>query len=126
MTAYEIIDKGFGLAGEYLDVFPDKQLALNWLNISMAESFEAENHIRQIGNKEMLSQPAVIKKLSDEVAFDERLCNVALPYAVASYLFNDRDDNYMSATFRNRFITALQNVAKARETSICDVYGGEI
>ena len=126
MTAYEIIGKGFALAGEYMDMFPDKQLAITWLYISMAESLTAENHIRQQKNKQLLSQPAVVKKLSDEVDYDTDLCNVALPYGVASYLFNDREDNYMSAVYRNRFITALQNGAKSSENAIFDVYGGQV
>ena len=126
MTAYEIINKGFGLAGEYLDMFSDKQLAIIWLNISLAESLAAENHIRQQNNMELLSQPAVVKKLSDEVDFNTDICSIALPYGVASYLFSTREDNYNAAVFRNRFIYALQNTAKARESAVCDVYGGQI
>ena len=124
MTAYEIINKGFALAGEYLDMFPDKQLAVTWLNISLAESLTAENHIRQQNGTELLSQPAVVKKLSDDVDFDTGLCNIALPYGVASYLSADRENSYLPTIFRNRFISALQNVAKATENSICDLYGG--
>ena len=124
MTAYEIIGKGFALAGEYLDMFPDKQLAITWLNVSLAESLVAENHIRQYKNTEQLSQPVVVKNLSDNVDFDIGLCSIALPYGLASYLSADREDSYMSAIFRNRFVTALQNVAKARESTISDLYGG--
>ena len=125
MTAYEIINNAFGMAGEYLDMFPDKQLAVIWLNISLAESLEAENHIRSRENTRLLTQPPVVKKLSDDVDVSNHISSVALPFGVASYLFNDREDNYMSAIYRNRFITALQNAAKGEEISICDVYGGE-
>ncbi|MBR4036561.1 MAG: hypothetical protein IKJ05_07520 [Oscillospiraceae bacterium] len=124
MTAYEIINNGFGMAGEYLDMFPDKQLAIIWLNISLAESLSAENHIRRRTGQEMLKSPFVVRKLSDELEISTEIARIALPFAVASYLFNDREDNYMSAIYRNRFITALQNAAKGRENPICDVYGG--
>ena len=125
MTAYEIINNAFGMAGEYLDMFPDKQLAIVWLNISLAESLEAENHIRSREGTQLLAQPQVIKSLSDDVDVHSRIAGTALPFGVASYLFNDREDNYMSAIYRNRFITALQNAAKGEEIPICDVYGGE-
>ncbi len=126
MTAYEIINNGFGMAGEYLDMFPDKQLAVIWLNISLAESLDAENRIRKKENRPLLKASVVVKKLSDDVEASPGIADVALPFGVASYLFNDREDNYMSAIYRNRFITALQNAAKGDENTISDVYGGEI
>ena len=125
MTAYEIINKGFGLAGETFDRFPDKDLPLIWLNVSAGESVEAENAIRAKRGMPLLENHPVIKDQSDPVDMAEQICAVALPYAVAGYLCADREDNYLAAIFRNRFITALQNAAKCCEQSVVDVYGGE-
>lgn len=126
MTAYEILTKGFGLAGESFEDFPDKALAVIWLNITAAEALDAENAIRKTDGKQLLSAAVAVKELSAEVDMSASVCNVALPYGIAAYLFNDREDNYMAAIFRNRYITALQNRAKGEEITIQDVYGGEI
>lgn len=126
MTAYEIINKGFALAGESLDMFPDKGLAMIWLNISMAESQKAENHIRQRKEERLLDKTVVLENLADKVEMDSEICNIALPYAVASYLTADREDNYMSSVYRNRFIASLQNAAKGCECAVSDIYGGQL
>ncbi len=126
MTAYEIINKGFGLAGESFEDFPHKELAVTWLNVTLAESLDAENAIRKKNGKELLSEPVMIKQRTDTADMADTICSIALPYGVASYLFNDREDNYMAAVFRNRFITALQNRAKGEEFTIQDMYGGEV
>lgn len=126
MTAYEIMTKAFGLAGESYEDFPDKSLAAIWLNITIAESVDAENAIRKKNGKELLACVPVAGNPAENVDMDTAICAVAIPYGVASYLFNDREDNYMAAIFRNRFVTALQNRAKGEEFTIQDVYGGEI
>jgi hypothetical protein len=124
MTAYEIINRGFALAGESLDMYPDKNLALVWLNITLGESMDAENHIRERQSAKLLALPAQRHNLSDEVEIGHMLATVALPYGVAAYLFSDREDNYMASVYRNRFVASLQDCAKGCETSVTDVYGG--
>lgn len=126
MTAYEIINKGFGLAGEQLDMYPDKNIALIWLNIALGESMDAENHIRVKNGLSTLAEAVVVLNLSDEVDISHCICAVALPYAVASCLAGDREDGYMAAIYRNRFITSLQDCAKGHELPVTDVYGGGV
>lgn len=125
MTAYEIINKGFGAAGESFEDYPDKSLALIWLNITIAESRDAENLVRKKNGKQLLSD-AVAGALTEDVDMCNDICAIALPYGIAAYLAADRQDSHMAAIFRNRFITALQNRAKGDEFTIQDLYGGEI
>lgn len=126
MTAYEIINTGFGLAGESLDSFPDKDLAVIWLNSTIAECTEAENTIRERNCLPQLDEAGRVISLSEEVDLSHCITHLALPYGVGSYLYSDRGDNYMASIFRNRFITALQNCAKGLEKAVEDVYGGEV
>ena len=125
MTAYEIINKGFGAVGESFEDYPDKPLALIWLNITIAESRDAENLVRKKNGKQLLSA-AVVGALTEDVDMCNDICAIGLPYGIAAYLAADRQDSHMEAIFRNRFITALQNRAKGDEIAIQDLYGGEI
>lgn len=126
MTAYEIINTGFGLVGESLDSFPDKDITVIWLNSTIAECIEAENTIRERNSLTLLDEYCIVSSLSDEVELSHCITHLALPYGVGAYLYSDRGDNYMASIFRNRFISALQNCAKGLEKAVEDVYGGEV
>jgi len=124
MKVYEILDIAFGMAGENLDDFPDKRLPLIWLNAAVAEALKAENIIRERKGKEKTVIFHLLTKLSDEVDMDEEICRTCLPLAVTAFLYSDRENDYLSSRFRNRYIESLQNVAMGQEESICDCYGG--
>ncbi|MBQ8604368.1 MAG: hypothetical protein IJ410_05970 [Oscillospiraceae bacterium] len=126
MTVYEILDIAFGMAGERLDDFPDKRLPLIWLNVTMAEATKAENAIREKQNVPQIALMHMVTSLSDTVDMDQEICRVCLPLGVAAFLHSDRENDYLSAHFRNRFIDSLQTAAGMREESISDCYGGEL
>ena len=125
MKVYEILETAFGLAGEKLEDFPDKKLAVIWLNTAVAEAVKAENAIRERKGMETTDIFAV-QQLSDEVDMDAELCRICLPFAVADSLYSDRENDYLSAQYRNRFIDALQSAAMGQEKDIADCYGGEV
>ena len=126
MTVYEILTAAFSLAGENFDDFPDKKLAVAWLNMTMSECVDAENLIRaKKGFKKYTAVPR-IEELYDNVDMDEKLCTVTLPYGVAAFVSADRERDYMAAEYRNRFIFSMSVAAKGWETSVADFYRGEV
>ncbi len=126
MKAYDIISSGFALAGESFEDYPDRQIALSWLNVCMAESTDSENLIREKTGKEILTEPLKISELYENVDMDERICSVCLPYGVAVLLFFDRERNSVAEEMRIRFYASLKSRAKAVELPVTDCYrGGE-
>lgn len=125
MTAYEILDIAFGLAGERLDDFPDKRLPLIWLNVVMAEAAKAENVIRERQGIPVVALAKMVTGLSDRVDMNEEICRVCLPCGVAAFLYSDRENDYLSAQMRNRYADSLQMVAGGEEKAVEDCYGGE-
>jgi len=126
MTAYEIINTAFSLLGENADAYPDKKIVLQWLNITFAEAVHAENQLRRKnGIKEIVTIKA-ITSLDEIVDVHSRISGVCLPYGVAAYLAADRENNYMAAVMRNRFIRSLQEAAGTEEKQIADCYGGGV
>lgn len=122
MTASEILSTGFSLVGQELDSFPNKVLALGWLNVSLAEALPCENQIRQKSGVVTLEKSPFVTDLEQVVDFDTKICGVGLPFAIAGYLYDDIENNYMSAVMRNRFVTALADAAGGLESSIVDYY----
>ncbi len=126
MTAYEIINSGFALAGERLDSWPDKDIALSWLNTAVALSADAEKLIRQKNKAEFTGEVPYIRQLSDTVEMDIKICRTCLPLAIAYLLLTDRERDYNAQQMKNRFYSALKEAAKGREMAVADCYGGEV
>ncbi len=124
MKAYDIINAGFGLVGENFADFPDRQIVMVWLNMSIAQSTDSENLIREKAGKALLTEPLKVSELYDTVDMDERICMTCLPYGVASYLFADRERNGAAEDMRTSFYASLKNRAKSVETRIKDCYRG--
>ncbi|MEG2192156.1 MAG: hypothetical protein RRX95_02630 [Oscillospiraceae bacterium] len=121
MTANEILSTGFSLAGRDFETFSDKQIALTWLNVSLAEALPYENQVRGKKKKPLLTYAPRAENLGQNIDFEEHICAVALPYSIAGYLYDDRENSYMSGIFRNRFVRDLSSLAKAVESPITEV-----
>ena len=126
MTAYEIISAGFALAGEDIDAWPDKKIAVSWLNISIAECIRAENLIRERTGRELWGSGEYVSDMADTVNMDEVLCRLCLPLAVASLLNTDRENESMAAEMRRRFSVTLKAAAGTLEKQVVDMYGGNV
>jgi len=96
------------------------------LNAVICEALPYENSYRASVGRPELDSPPQIKDMEETVDMCAAICNIALPYGVASYFYQDDGENYNSAAFRERFIYALQDAAKYRVTDIKDVYGGDV
>lgn len=125
MKAYEIIDSAFALAGERFDEYQNKDICLKWLNSALSECVAAERMIRRKNGPEDTVQCPKINGLNDEVEMSADICKRCLPYALASYIYADRQDEYFFSVYRNRFISSLSDAAGAVEKAVTDCYGGE-
>ena len=92
------------------------------LNILICEALPYENSVRRsLGQDELLSAPEV-ECMEDGVDMCEKICNVALPYGVASYFSSDDGEVYNSTVYRERFLGALRSAAKAVAGEVEDAY----
>lgn len=92
------------------------------LNLVVAEALPYENAYRAAnGMDELLSAP-VVDSVDSEVDYCDEICRIALPYGVASYFWQDENNEYRAQDFRNRFIDALKEAARAVETDAVDAY----
>ena len=99
-------------------------LAISWLNSLLAEALPYENANRLANQKGPLQTAPQITVLKEEIPYCNDLCQIALPYGLASYLFME-DENYgWAADFRSRYLSALYEAAPYMPEPIVDVYGG--
>ncbi len=95
------------------------------LSSLLAECLPYENSCRAVSGKEELKSAPVISDMDEDVDFCEEIVSVALPYGVAAYFSEDDGNGYNAQMYRERFVDALNSVAKCRVIEISDVYGGE-
>ena len=126
MTAQDIIDTALSLSAENLQYFQDKDMCIKWLNMAMAESFRAENRIRQKNGQKPLEKPLTVSRLYEEVDMDRLLCSLCLPLGVAAYVYADKEEENFYSVYRQRFLDSLQRAAGAQETTIADCYSPEV
>lgn len=126
MTAKEILNLGFALAGENFEECSFKPIVLNWLNIALAISLPFENNIRQADNLPNLQQSPIITAQEQVIEFAPQICKVALPYFICASIYDDRQIYANGQLFYTRFLQALQNSGKGIECKIIDWYREDI
>lgn len=126
MTANEIIDLGFSLAGESYEQWQEKSMALAWLNVSLCEALQCENSIRAHKALPKLENVPMVLLPSDNVDMDINICTVSLPFAIAGYVSDEREKQYLAQSYRNRFVSSLYDFSKGILCSIEDIYGGDL
>lgn len=95
------------------------------LNVLCEESLPYENSARETLGKEHLPTAPNVVSGETEIPFCDAICRVALPYGLASLFWQDDGENYNSALYRERYIAALSDAARANLRDIADFYGGE-
>lgn len=101
---------------------------LGWTNLLLAESLPYENSIRgwaADATKPVLLVAPTLTALTDIIPYSDTIVRVALPYGLASYFFQDDDNDYRTSMYRNQYINALNDAKKAIVADIEDVYGGD-
>ena len=94
-----------------------------WVNLLLAEALPYENSIRHAQREEELASAPQLTSMTDEIPYHDAIVRVALPYGLASYLFQDDENDYRSQVYRNQYIAALQDAMQLQEEDIVDVYG---
>lgn len=95
------------------------------LGVLCEESLPYENSVREALGKEKLPAAPQISAGEDEIPFCDAICRLALPYGLASLFWQDDGESYNSALYRERYVAALSEAAKASFCDIADVYGGD-
>ena len=62
---------------------------------------------------------------NSDIPYCDAICRIALPFALASYFWQDENDNYRAQDYRARFIDALKEAARAVVTDTEDAYSVE-
>lgn len=83
-----------------------------WVNLLLSECFPAENQVRKMNNIEILEEIPTVSALTDTIPYQPVFLR-PLVYGLASFLYIDDDDDHRSTLFRNRYIEAVSEAAKA-------------
>ena len=70
-----------------------KTLAVPYINMVLAETFDVNNRMRKYSGKEPMESIPEITELSDTIQYEDKLVKLALPYGLAAKLYFDEDDN---------------------------------
>ena len=126
MKASEIL--GIATAFLFESATDDKDFYQHYpklLNLAVAEAFPCENSIRASKGENELSTAPVVESGETEIEYADEICRIALPFALASYFWQDENDNYRAQDYRARFIDALKEAARAVVTDTEDAYSVE-
>lgn len=125
LTATDIFKTACGYLSQTVEESDDVAgFAPGWLNVLLAESFEAENALRRADGMPQLSEvPFVsIDTMQKEIPYHDILTRIALPYGLASDLERDAEDDYRVNLFRNLYIAALEEAARCVPEPVEDAY----
>lgn len=96
--------------------------AVNLINVLIAEAMPYQNNReRSTGREE--TNLFQIESLQDEIPMDDPIVKIALPYGLASYFYQDEEDNFRAQDYRGRFIAALEDAKLCEMIDITDNYG---
>ena len=109
--------------GEDLD---SKKFSVAFLNVLLQEALPVENSIRRALGETELSSAPYLTALTDTIPYDDSITRIALPYGVASYLFQEAMNNYQAENYRAKCISALNDARKYTPETIKNYYEGEV
>ena len=124
------VEELYAIALSFLAEVPrDQSTELNsfivpWVNILLQEALPYENSILRYEDKVELAEAPVVQNMSDKLFYHDSIVRSAFPYGLASWLFQDDENDYRTEKYRNMYIAALNEAAKMTEESIADGYGG--
>ncbi len=126
MKAYDIYEKALALMFEVPGEDKSfKRMYLPILNVLTEECLRYENSVRESKGEEKLLRAPKITDAESDIPYCDELCNVALPYGLASFFYQDDGEGANAVMYRNRYISALDELAKINFCDIENVYGGD-
>lgn len=104
MTGNDLLTRAMALYAETDTSDEDaRALAVPYINMVLAETFDTNNRIRQRRGLDPLEDIPEIAALSDEIVYENHLVKLALPYGLASKLYFDEDDNSRLSMFLQEY-----------------------
>ena len=104
MTGNELLARAMALYAETDTSDEDaRTLAVPYINMVLAETFDTNNRIRQQKGLDPLEEIPEIATLNDAIAYEDYLVKLALPYGLASKLYFDEDDNSRLSMFLQEY-----------------------
>ena len=98
--------------------------AIPWLNMLLHECLPYENSMRAFNGTAKLLTAPTLTALTDTIDYQDSITRVALPYGLASLVFQDDDNEYRAEKYRNLYTSALSECQKTKERDVAQ-YGGE-
>lgn len=94
MTAQEIYETALNLLGEFPEQDSENiKMALNLLNVLIADCFDINNTLRSYDGKEKLREIPVRNSMDESMEYEYILCRDALPYGLAALIILEDDTN---------------------------------
>lgn len=124
------VEELFTLALSFLSEKPQqndlRSFIIPWVNLLLTEALPYENSVRlKLGRQPKLESAPILSDWQEEIPYCDDICRIAFPYGLASFIFQDDDNEYRTERYRNLYIAALQDAMKIQEEPIADLYGGD-
>ncbi|MDR1572748.1 MAG: hypothetical protein LBS24_00360 [Clostridiales Family XIII bacterium] len=125
ITAQMIYEKALSFLYEYRDRDKDyKKTFMGFLNTTLEECLNVQNSV--LVSRGEAPYPYAPVFTDDDydalVPYEESLTRSAIPYAIASYYFQDENNPQMVYEYRARFVNAANEAAKVVLSKVEDVY----
>jgi hypothetical protein len=125
ITAQAIYELALSFLYEYRDRDKDyKKTFMGFLNATLEDCLNVENSI--LVSRGAAPYPYAPIFTDDDfgeiVPYEEALTRLAIPYAIASYYFQDENNPQMVYEYRARYVNAANDAAKAVLSPVEDVY----
>ncbi len=123
MTVNDIYTQALGITAQRVNDSDLSCFAVGWINLLLTESLAAENSVRLAAGEAPLACAPVLASLADETPYCAEITGGALPFGMASFLYEAADDGERARDYRARYVQALWEASKGVSGGT-DVYAG--
>jgi hypothetical protein len=125
MTAEMIYELALSFLYEYRDRDKDyKKTFIGFLNATLEECLNIQNSLLLASGRPPYAFAPIFtdSDYGELVPYEEALTRTAIPYAIASYYFQDENNPQMVYEYRARFVNTANEAAKVILSAVEDVY----
>ncbi|WP_101908872.1 hypothetical protein [Marasmitruncus massiliensis] len=123
MTAKEVYSAALTLLLETEQTAGDyDNFAIPFLNILLPETFKTNNLLREIREKEPLTEIPKVENLTDDIPYEPELLRTAIPYGLAAKLVYDDNDMSKVSYFSSMYESAVNSFSEMLPQEVEDVY----
>lgn len=99
-----------------------KIFSVGFLNVLLQEALPIENSIRRYNEQAELSNAPLLIALAETVPYADAITRTALPYGVASFLYQEAVNDFQAENYRAKYIGALSDAKKYIPELIVNAY----